>query len=1570
MNETKEIEVWEFERKSFIHWRAPFLENDPPRFVSRHKRLNEQGFNHLIEYQLNESYAFDIDDDWTIVKPWIYSDHFQSIHWSKNAFSSSHLCRKRCWKRIAKQRQYKQSISNSINESVIHPQQEHLHHHNGEHNHNINAMYHQCIVHEIEIYESSKWKPYENGWFDEDLNPIQTIRTPFDIKLTSLNTNPIARKATVWKWSEHWSCLDTKPMEHSQYNATGETIYLQYIMECEDDDLSKDIQTEEKEMEQHNKPTKKKKKRIRIKKNAKKWLKKMKGNKETKPKTEDRIDANTSHATNALPHDHHAHASDLLSAKEQNELFELFGSIDDRGWSYAVNLSTNDNDWNPEHNIITQCHFRRRTWVRGAICDDLMSSCVDAYDDLPPPRVPILSKSESLSQSILRSKAKANDLLALIDEYLTSGKMPQEERDSEDQTIATDDKESVGNYIMREILNGLLWHCHLCSISNVVGRLPNDDGIGTRISDETKIGKLYFMEPIEWRQSKINDFMISLQRLHFQSDDDDEMDWQSDEEGISAMCKKVYSDLCDLLYECAFHDTKQIYCDAQRISLLNRINEVSALYSMVNTSGCLSAVTELVLIMSCVVGLMEKANSEGGEDVNPLWIFDDLWNIRQQYNHATKFELSCLFLPDLLTNLKQFVYILSTLQVDKISKLERTICCNTTKRMLAILETYFPRLHHHVRPHTVVQLVQIFIALTDVYEAWIGKCPATTFKDIRFFLLEYHKLSMQNALDRITNDNDMLSMFMVCEAETVKDDSSEELYATTTTQKEHEMDTKHISCKLATEYSEERDPQDKRAMRERQKRLAKHFSKDEVQNMWWEFIDEIVNLMETDYEISIALWKGKIFNRIPCVGMERLAIVCGKQFAQSFGINPHGLDIAHRLLLCGAHKIEHKLQVMGHKIRTMDAAHEYKSMDDYVQRFSFVQYQIFERLSYWMDLSMNRVAIWIKRAAEKETWWSKDNKWGTFVTDSFSFINNELDAFFDHLMRFPYEGMSMAKVFFERLQVLVDTIVHLMERSMRDCTVLDNMDTNNQRKSTKCNIRDEVHKLDIGMQKNGVLKKWKRKQLMDSFLKEYVEGMYESSVKGKDIAHKFNETVSIASKNHELDGLKSMAQYVEHGTKSSLWNALPDLQRIEDLQFARELQFMCVKFSSLSRSMQIMDGLGGYLLNRIQTIPCPPQDILCKKFELHKQELVQSAYAFITNCKQEIKQCIQRSVHRMVYQLLSVQNGAYFQLKLYLHHRISSTTAIQIGLFQRIADYMNACSDHLSEADLQIIVREIAIRFARHMQEVLIGYSMKPPRVFEFEHDTPFIVQDFEECRKLFSDFGLNDKDGSLHVYYECVDYMKMETLRLMQNHMLLMAKRNEERKERYSHVHAYVDPIKAKAIADKAVIRKIYDSSILHVLTHRAEDEAALCYVENFVQYRHRNKPLMIDLSEVEDMLRIIVHEGKGLPAIDCSLDPYCVVRVMPFKLKNETRVVRQTLNPKWDQAVDFKISKLVSQHIIIEFDVWDWNSNHHIGKYTERIEFGQRNIHEKWIFLYNNENNKVNGQLCISLQCQNLWK
>ena len=137
--------------------------------------------------------------------------------------------------------------------------------------------------------------------------------------------------------------------------------------------------------------------------------------------------------------------------------------------------------------------------------------------------------------------------------------------------------------------------------------------------------------------------------------------------------------------------------------------------------------------------------------------------------------------------------------------------------------------------------------------------------------------------------------------------------------------------------------------------------------------------------------------------------------------------------------------------------------------------------------------------------------WGTFVTDSFSFINNELDAFFDHLISFPSEEMSMATAFFQRLQFLVETILHLTEMSMRDSTFLDQKKEEKceektedseiiihgikkrKRKETRSNVRDEVLKMEQKISENGILNKEKRKQMIDDFSKPYIGQMNEAS---------------------------------------------------------------------------------------------------------------------------------------------------------------------------------------------------------------------------------------------------------------------------------------------------------------------------------------------------------------------------------------------------------------------------------------------------------------------------------------------
>jgi len=559
--------------------------------------------------------------------------------------------------------------------------------------------------------------------------------------------------------------------------------------------------------------------------------------------------------------------------------------------------------------------------------------------------------------------------------------------------------------------------------------------------------------------------------------------------------------------------------------------------------------------------------------------------------------------------------------------------------------------------------------------------------------------------------------------------------------------------------------------------------------------------------------------------------------------------------------------------------------------------------------------------------------------------------------------------------------------------------------------------------------------------------------KGQDILSKFKQQLetSKGTKEGRLQGLRKMAAFVEvsHDDDTRRIES-HELQRIEDELYGEELQFICVKFSSLSRARDILADLSGYLLNKIQALSQAKSEATSpdksKKRALHKQQLIKSAYRFVQNCQAEARQCVERSVQRMVYQLLSVQNGAYFALKMYRHGRIPSTTAIKVGLFERVADFLNLCSDFLREGDLQEVVKEMAVRFARHLQELLIGYSLKPPRVFREIEDVKYVVADYRECRKLFADFGLelkkikprksgsiaesadskeseskhadaaedeeSDVDDPFYPYTSCVAAMQKSTVSLMQQHMVSMALRNEQQKaerkkkeqeqgpneaeavsrsksirpwkgkksrqhmKALSAISKKNEPnFKRKGIKDKVAIRSVYNDPILHILAHRADDEEAASYVENFVQYRHASRPLLIDLSNIENTLRVIIHEGKGLPALDFTgkSDPFCKVQLMPFKLKEQTRVVRQTLRPKWDEPLDFQVTQKGHRHIMIEIECWDWDtigSDDFIGKHTERIEFGQENVVEKWIELFQSNNHSVaQGQLLISIECENLW-
>merc|ERR1719319_369876 len=79
--------------------------------------------------------------------------------------------------------------------------------------------------------------------------------------------------------------------------------------------------------------------------------------------------------------------------------------------------------------------------------------------------------------------------------------------------------------------------------------------------------------------------------------------------------------------------------------------------------------------------------------------------------------------------------------------------------------------------------------------------------------------------------------------------------------------------------------------------------------------------------------------------------------------------------------------------------------------------------------------------------------------------------------------------------------------------------------------------------------------------------------------------------------------------------------------------------------------------------------------------------------------------------------------------------------------------------------------------------------------------------------------------------------------------KKSRQHMKALSAISKKNDP-KRKGIKDKVAIRSVYNDPILHILAHRADDEEAASYVKNFVQYRHASRPLLIDLSNIENTL------------------------------------------------------------------------------------------------------------------------
>ena len=106
--------------------------------------------------------------------------------------------------------------------------------------------------------------------------------------------------------------------------------------------------------------------------------------------------------------------------------------------------------------------------------------------------------------------------------------------------------------------------------------------------------------------------------------------------------------------------------------------------------------------------------------------------------------------------------------------------------------------------------------------------------------------------------------------------------------------------------------------------------------------------------------------------------------------------------------------------------------------------------------------------------------------------------------------------------------------------------------------------------------------------------------------------------------------------------------------------------------------------------------------------------------------------------------------------------------------------------------------------------------------------------------------------------------------------KKNDKKLQRLMDGHSLTSCNINKIKPKQSRIAKLYNHEILHVLSHRLDEEAH-AYVKNYAQFRNSNRPLVFDITNMRFVFKVIIHQAQNLPLFDANglSDPYCKVKL-----------------------------------------------------------------------------------------------
>ncbi|ETO24513.1 hypothetical protein RFI_12641 [Reticulomyxa filosa] len=220
-------------------------------------------------------------------------------------------------------------------------------------------------------------------------------------------------------------------------------------------------------------------------------------------------------------------------------------------------------------------------------------------------------------------------------------------------------------------------------------------------------------------------------------------------EGVQRLCDQLFDLLSDVLSDCIFHSSTQIYTEQKRKKLFDNFTEVASLFTALNQTKLVGNVTQLALLLDSYVRCIRK-EGEDKKELNPLWIVDDLFHLKKKFAslNLKHLEKLCLFFPDMLTNMKHLSWLIRHSFNEKTKPLDElnvALCQHPLQRSKRILETWLKFMHDSVKPNAVTEVILLYLETCTSADFIAGK-EAYSYSDYAQFLEEYIKQSIETAV--------------------------------------------------------------------------------------------------------------------------------------------------------------------------------------------------------------------------------------------------------------------------------------------------------------------------------------------------------------------------------------------------------------------------------------------------------------------------------------------------------------------------------------------------------------------------------------------------------------------------------------------------------------------------------------------------------------------------------------------------------------------------------------------------------------------------------------------------------